>query len=360
MPTDGVLSARSTAWLSNNSEGLRGRFHNLIADINRARIFRYAIGVTLSMALAYAIAWPLSFLTPLLCAVILAKPLPVLPLKAGLLNMAVTLLSFLFGFIFTQLLLPYPFIYSLSLALVLFHAYYFLNRGGSFWLVLMILLSVLMMPLLSSINDGLALGVVIGFVWSGWLTVFMIWLVHFLVPDPEYVQFPAPKPFLKGYSAVAAKTALKSTIVVWPLALLFIANDWVSQMLVLIFAAIFTLMPELEKGRLAAKATLASTVIGGLAAWVAYLLLVAVPEYYFFIVIVFFFSLVFGMLIFSERKLAQLYPSAMTTLIVLLNGSMSSDTSFTETFIARLFLIVLAAFYVITALKVLHVDKSHI
>jgi hypothetical protein len=306
------------------------------------------------MALAYAIDWSLSFLTPLLCAVILAKPLPVLPLNAGLLNMAVTLLAFLFSFLFTLLLLPYPLIYSLSLAVVLFNAYYFLNRGGSFWLVLMLLLSVLMMPLLSSISNGLAFGVVVGFVWSGWVTIFMVWLVHFLVPDPETVQFPKRAGFQPGYSATAARTALKSTVVVWPLALLFVANDWVSQMLVLIFVAIFTLMPDLEKGKLAGAATLASTMIGGIAAWLAYYLLVAVPEYFFFVVLMLFLSLAFGNIIFSERRLAKLYPSAMTTLIVLLNGSMDADSSFTETFFVRLALIFLATIYVVFALKLLH------
>lgn len=342
-----------------NNKSLRSRYHALIADSTRARILRYALGVTLAMALAYAIDWPLSFLTPLLCAVILAKPLPVLPLKVGLLNMAVTLLTFTFSFVFTQLLLPYPLVYSLSLALVLFYTYYFLNRGGSFWLVIMQLLSLLMMPLLSSLNDGLALGVVIGFVWSGWLTILMLWLVHYLVPDPQTTPFPAAKPFQPGYSKPAALTALKSTLVVWPLALLFIANDWVSQMLVLIFAAIFTLMPDLEKGRLAAKATLISTVLGGLVAWLVYLLLVAVPEYFFFVLVMLFVSLGFGQLIFSQRKLARLYPSAMTTLIVLLNGSMAADSSFSETFFLRLLLIMLASLYVINALKLLHVYESN-
>ncbi|MFV2003920.1 MAG: DUF2955 domain-containing protein [Gammaproteobacteria bacterium] len=334
--------------------GIRGRYHFLIQDINRARIFRYALGVTLSMALANAIDWSLSFLTPLLCAVILAKPLPVPPLKAGLLNMAVTLLAFLFSFLFTLFLQPYPLIYSLSLALVLFNIYYFLNRGGSFWLVLMLLLSVLMMPLLSSISNGLAFGVVIGFVWSGWVTIFMVWLVHFLVPDPETVTFPKRPGFQPGYSAVAAQTALKSTVVVWPLALLFIANDWISQILVLIFAAIFTLMPDLEKGRLAGMATLASTLIGGVFAWLAYYLLVAVPEYFFFVILIFFLSLAFGDVIFSAKPLAKLYPSAMTTLIVLLDGSMDANSSFTETFFVRLGLILLATIYVVFALKLLH------
>lgn len=332
---------------------LRERYRKLIADIRQARIIRYALGIALAMALAYGINWPLSFLTPLLCAVFLARPLPVLPLKAGLLNMMATLLAFLFGFFFTLFLLPYPLVYSLALALVLFRIYYVFNRGGSLWLTLMLLLSVLMMPLLSSINEGLALGAVIGFVVSSWLTIFILWLVHYLVPDPETVSLPSRRPMQPGYSFAAAQAALKSTIVVLPVALLFIAGNWVQQLLVLIFVAIFTLVPDLEKGRQAGVDSLTSTLIGGLFAWGLYYLLVAVPEYYFFILLMFAASLVFGVIIFSSRPEAKFYPSAMTSVIVLLNGSMDAGVVFSETFFVRLTLILIAVIYVVFALKLL-------
>ncbi len=324
-------------------------------DITRARIVRYALGIALSMALAYCINWPLSYLTPLLCALFLSKPLPVLPLKVGVMNMLVTLVAFIFGFFFTQFLLPYPLAYSVALALVLFKTYYYLNRGGSLWLVIMLLLSVLMMPLLSSINEGLAIGVVLGFVVSSWMTIFILWLVHYLVPDPETVSLPPRRSMQQGYSFRAAQAALKSTIVVLPVALLFIAGNWVQQLLVLIFVAIFTLVPDLEKGRQAGIDSLTSTLIGGLFAWLLYVLMVAVPEYFFFILLMFAASLVFGRMIFSDRPAARFYPSAMTGLIVLLNGSMAAGAVFSETFFVRLLLILLATVYVVFALKALDI-----
>ena len=331
------------------------RYRVLIGDLKRARIIRYALGIALSMALSFGIEWPLSFLTPLLCAVFLARPLPVLPLKIGLLNMMATLLAFLLGFFLTLFLLPYPLVYSIALALVLFKTYYYLNRGGSLWLTLMLLLSVLIMPLLGSINEGLALNVVIGFVISSWLTIFILWLLHYLVPDPETVRLPPARDFRPVYSFPAAQAALKSTLVVLPLALLFIAGNWISQLLVLIYVAMFTLVPDLEKGRAAGTASFISTLIGGLSAWLVYYLLVAVPEYFFFVLLMLAVSLIYGMVVFSGKSAAKFYPSAMTGMIVLLNGSMDAGASFSETFFVRLGLIMLATTYVVFALKLLDV-----
>ena len=333
--------------------GLLGRYRAFIQDATRARILRYALGVSFSIALAYSIHWPLSFLTPILCAVFLALPMPVLPLKAGLLNMASTLLAFLFSFLATLIFLPFPLVYSLLLGLVLFNIYYYLNRGGSFWLVLMLLLSMLMMPLLSSINNGLALGVVIGFVWSGWVTIMLVWLVHFLAPDPVTARLPKRAGFKPGYAKAPAQSALKSTLVVLPLALLFIANNWTSQMLVMIFVAIFSLVPDLEKGRQAGADSFLSTVIGGVFAWGLYWWLVAVPEFFFFILLMLLVSLVFGQVIFSQKPMAKYYSSAMSGVIVLLNGSMAEGAVFTENFFTRLLLILLATLYVVFALKLL-------
>jgi len=47
------------------------------------RILRFAIGITLGMTLATGIAWPLSFLTPVLVGLLLSSPAP-LTLRAGL------------------------------------------------------------------------------------------------------------------------------------------------------------------------------------------------------------------------------------------------------------------------------------
>ena len=90
MSTETVRTSSFKAWL------------NVLAqDQNSIRIIRFAIGVTLSAALAYGINWPLSFLLPVLVSFMLSLPLPIPSLKAGLRNMLHTLMAFGIGLIFS-------------------------------------------------------------------------------------------------------------------------------------------------------------------------------------------------------------------------------------------------------------------
>jgi len=326
----------------------------------QTRTLRYAVGVTIASALAFAIEWPLSFLLPVLTAVFLALPLPKPTLQQGLRNARDTLFAFAVGFIFAQFILPFPVIYVPMLALALFHTYYHLNRGGSFWLVLMLLLCLLLMPMLVGVNEMLAIGVVQALVGSSWLTIGMVWLAHYLVPDAPVASVASPaakKPsgYQPGFLAPAAEAALKSTIVVMPIAIIFIANNWVSQLLVLVFAAIFSLSPNLDKGKEAGMNSIKSTLIGGAAACVFYWALVAVPEYHFLILLMFFASLSFGAAINSGRAIAKYLPSAMVAMIILVNSSLGEDASFSEVLLLRILLISMATIYVVIALKVLDV-----
>jgi hypothetical protein len=326
----------------------------LLTDPKQIKILRYAVGLTIASVLASGIAWPLSFLLPVLSAVFLALPLPKLTLSQGLRNMRDSLFAFAVGYIFTLFILPFPVIFVPLLALALFFTYYHLNRGGSFWLVLMLLVCLLLMPMLARIDEGLAIGVAFGLVTSSWLTLAMLWLSHYIVPDPpDSPGLPARPGFQPGYSAPAAELAMKSTIVVLPIAILFIANNWTSQILVMIFAAIFTLSPDLAKGKEAGINSITSTLIGGAVAFIVYWALVAVPEYHFLVLLMFFVSLGFGAAIYSGMPIAKYLPSAMVAMIILVNSSLSEGADFSEKFVLRVLLISIATIYVVVALKVL-------
>jgi len=326
----------------------------LISNPQHIRTVRYAVGLTIAIALAFGIAWPLSFLFPVLSAVMLALPFPKLTLSQGISNIGNTLFAFGVGFTVTQFILPHTVIFIPILGLLLFHTYYHLNRGGSFWLVLMLLLNLLLMPMLAGVNEGLAIGVVSGLVFSSWLTICLLWLAHYLVPDlPGGPVMPTPPGYQPGYSAPAAEAALKSTVVVLPIAIIFLANNWTGQILVMIFAAIFSLSPNLDKGKEAGKNSIMSTLIGGVVAFFVYWALVAVPEYYFLVLIMFFLSLSFGTVINSGVGMAKYLSSAMTAVILLVNSSLAEGADFSENFVMRVVLILLATIYVVVALRVL-------
>lgn len=333
--------------------GIRDLFSEIRSDLQSIRIMRFAVGVTLAVAIASAVEWPLAFLVPILTSVFLAMPLPMIPLKVGLANMLYTVAAFSIGLVFTLLLLPFPLAYMPMLALVLFNLYYMLNRGGSFWFVLMSLLAVLILPLLGNTDEGLAKGFAFGFVFSGWITIFMLWLAHLLVPDPVGSPQLPKKPGLQpGYSLPAAQAALKSTVVVLPIVIFFITFEFTGQLLVLVFAAIFTLSPEVSKGKAAGVSSMKSTVIGGLYAFVFYALIVAVPEYHFFVVLMFLTTLFFASNIFSDKPAAKYYASAFSTLYILVNSSLAEDADFTSAFLLRFLFILLATVYVVFSLMV--------
>jgi len=331
----------------------RAWLQSIARDQTRVRIVRYAVGVTLSAALAYGINWPLSFLLPVLVSFMLSLPLPAPSLAGGLRNMWYILIAFGFGLLFALFFLQFPVAFLLMLGLVMYHLYYYLNRGGSLWLTLMSFIAILLLSMLGNSHEGLASGVSLNFIWTGWLAVIMVWVSHLLLPDPEDAPFPAAPGFHSGYSRPAAEAALKSTIVILPLASLFFLFDLTSYMLVMIFAALFILKPELSAGKEAGINSLVSTLLGGAFAWVFYWLIVAVPEFWFYVALMSLTSLYFGMQVFSGKPTAKYYNSALIALLILVNGSMGEGAEFTEKFFMRVILITLAAAYIVTALKVL-------
>jgi len=331
-----------------------GLFAVLCHDQRSIRVIRFSVGVTLAVALAYGINWPLSFLMPVLTSVFLAMPIPAPSISQGLNNMMQTLIAFIFGIVFNLVFMQYPLVYIPMLGLVLFNIYYYMNRGGSFWLVLMLLLAVLIVPMMGTVNQALALGFADGFVLSGLLTVLMIWLAYGLFPDLDEVKALPKRPgFQPGYSRPAALLALKSTVAVLPIAIFFISFNLTGQLLVMVNAAIFSLSPDVAKGRQAGVKSIVTTLVGGAAAWVFYYVLVVVPEFYFLVILMLLTTMLFAMLIFSDRPRANYYGSAFVALLILVNSSMDAGSDFASNFIWRVIFLTLATIYIIVALRML-------
>ena len=113
----------------------------------------------------------------------------------------------------------------------------------------MSIIAILILPMMAQAHEGLATGFALGFIASGLLVLLMAWVTHWVLPDPPSDEAAPARPgFQPGYSPVAAMAALKSSIVVLPLATVFIALEWSGQALVMVFAAIFSLSPQMETG----------------------------------------------------------------------------------------------------------------
>ena len=323
-------------------------------DLRTVRTIRYAVGVTASVAIAFGLAWPLYILTPVFTGVFLSLPLPGPTLKQAFKLFGYVAVAFAIGLAFTMFLLPYPLIYLPALGIALFHIYYLVNRRGPVMLGLMSLIAVLVLSMLGNAHEALATVFALQFAGSMALAVLFYVLAHGLLPDPPGDHQALAHPgFQSGYSRVAALTALKSTITVFPLAILFISANLSGQLLILLYAAIYSITPDLAKGREAGMKGLFTTAIGGLAAMAIFWLIVAVPEYHFFITVMFLVSLIFAQNIFSDTPIAKYLPSAFVALLVLLSGGLGEDTNFTGKFFMRLILICAATLYVVGAMSVL-------
>lgn len=324
----------------------------LTRGLRRVRVMRFAVGATLAAAIAYAYEWPLFYLTPVLTISILSHPLPALGKKVVPMIGAV-LMSVALGMLFSLFLQPFPLVYIALLGLVIFHIYYFLNRRGPFFLCLMALLSVLILPMVGVLDEQLILWGGSYFAFSVSVALFICMLMGEIFPDPPGTPRRAPPAFQSGYVAPAAEAALRSTLAVLPIAVLFMAMQLYSQILVLVFAAALSFVPQASSGWAGGIKLLISTLIGCAAAIVVYWLLVAVPEYDFFLVLWFLMMTVFAGFIYSEHSLARYMGSAATAMTVLVSGSLGANASFFDNLVVRLLLIAAATLYVAVALTVM-------
>ena len=251
------------------------------------------------------------------------------------------------------LLLPYPLAHVPLLGLVLFRAYLWVNRGGSPNLVAMSLVAVMILPLMSMNQDSRDAGLVLSlsFLGSAGLAVFVQWMAHVALPDPGRPSAPSPSDTREMRSTTAS--ALKSTLVVLPVAVLFLVMNWASEVLVLVFVAIFSLTAEAAESRRKGKVMLAANLIGATATVVFYWLIVAVPEYAFFVTLMLLTMLCFGRAVFALDPLAEYMTPACIGLLVLIAGSMTPQADSMDRPFERAVMISLAALYTVAALGVL-------
>ena len=165
-------------------------------SIASVRILRLALGAGLAIGYSQAAGWDMSFVAPVFAIMLLALPMPVLPLKSGLLFVLV-----LSGAIYAGVFLLPLLIYQLAagvlvLTLLLFWSFYFPLTGGS--------------ALVGTFATvGLAITVAIG---RGSIDIFLdlaasvsinaaigiafVWLAHGLLPDSKaaHANMAGPPP----------------------------------------------------------------------------------------------------------------------------------------------------------------------
>jgi len=325
------------------------------AEAARTRkILRFSIGVTLTMALATAIAWPVSFLSAVLIGLLLSSPTP-LSLRTGFAFVAVVAIAMALSVVLAAVLVPHPLVFLAITGLLLFRIFHAASGGGNPLAVLWMIIGLLLVPLLmmSAPVAGLLIGVWITF--GAMVAVGLALLVQALIPEPPTVpDGPASAPVGGAPDpATRFRAAAISTLAIMPLMVVFYVFQLTQHIVVLIFAAILAITANSTTGSKMGVGLLVANIGGGVLTLVIYNLLVAAPDLQFFVALMFLTALLVAQQRFSDKPNASLYGSALNTVIIVI-GSVTTSTAEADTKVyLRLIQIGLAVVYIVAAVGLL-------
>ena len=325
-----------------------------VETLRTRRILRFAVGITLGMALATGIAWPLSFLTPVLVGLLLSSPAP-LSLRAGVGFVAITAVAMGASFVFSVVFLSYPVVFLALIGLLLFRVFYAASGDAHPLSILWMVVGFCAIPLvtLTSAQAGSIVAVYITI--GAAVAVAVALLVQGLIPDPVVPSAaaapPTPKPTPEASERF--RSAAISTLAVWPLLVFFYVFQLTGDLLVLIFAAILAISANLQAGFKGGIALIIANLGGGVVTILIFNLLVAVPEFGFFVVLMLLTTLLIGQRRFSDAPTAALYGSAMNTVLIVIGGITTSTGEAGAEIYVRITQIIIAVIYIVVALGLL-------
>lgn len=327
------------------------------ADPRQVAILRYAFGVAIATTVSLGVAWPVSYLTPLLTAVFLAPPGRPIPFKAGVGLVFMVAVACLFAMVFSAALLPYPIAYVLLMGWLLATIFYASASGAQPMFILWLLLALMLIPLLTIQSGELASSISQYLVLGAAAAVLFVWIAHAFFPPPPEPPTAAPATEsaapARPSQSERVRSALLSTVVVFPVVLLFTFFQLTGQLIVLVFVALLALNPSLQAGKQAGIGIIAANVAGGIVSILFYNLLVAVPWFPFLIVLTLLCGLLFGSFLFSDHKYAKLAGSGFTTVLLIIGSTTTSTDEAGGAVLARVLQITAAVLWIVIAFNVI-------
>jgi len=321
--------------------------------LRRRQIFRLTFGMTLSSAIAFGYAWPLSFITPVFAAKLLVSP-RALPPKA---QAAVLALLWLGTTVGTEILLPiqqYPAVHLTFSALMLFLLFYAKAGGTNPLLIVFLLIGVVVVPLIGSVDPRLARAVADGLFFGAFVAIATVYVSGALFPDPKELPAPAkPPPPPPPPQGERVRLALRSLVVLYPLVALFQLYSAVNAAVALVFAMMLSMEPTYGAHLKAGAGLIVANLAGGVVAVALYQLLVFVPSFPFFLLLTTATGLLIGNQIMAGTTVGKLLSAGITTVFIVLGPTLTGDAAAASALVTRLFLIGVGVVYVVLAFGLL-------
>lgn len=317
------------------------------------RALRLATGTALCLAISFAAALPIPFISPVLAVLLLTALNRALTLKAGLVLALVAMLTTGVGLLLIPVLRYYPFGGVLMVGTCLFLVFRFGIRGGNALIVTFLVIGLTMISAAGVAEFDLAAAVIGALVKGLLLAIAVVAVSHALFPEPANLPSPpvAPVPAPEE----SARVALRATLIVLPTFLLALI-DPASYLPIILKAVGLGQQSSTTNARHAGRELVGSTLLGGLLAvlfWCALSLFVHVWMF-------FLWMLLFGLVL--ARKLYSLsrtrfspgfWVNTLITLIILLGQSVQDSAAGKDVYTA--FAVRMSLFIVVTLYAVLMV-----
>jgi hypothetical protein len=335
------------------------------ASVASKRILRLAFGTALSLWISQAVGWTISYIAPVITMFLLAMPLAQPKPKFFVLVVVALTVSVYGSLIFLPLLLHQELVGLLLLSLVMFHAFYFTAKGGAPVLGTLVTMGLALTAAVGSVSVDALLGVAGGLVIGAVVGALVALVSHLVIREepaapPSEAQAPdAAKSAATLDLAPARHSAMRSVAIVFPILLwLLVSGASAANVAVMIKVSAMGQEVSRRSTRDAAKSLIYSTLVGGLAAVLAWQILSAWPSLSLYVLLVALAGLYFGRRIFADRGLsanADMWTYAFLTMIVVLAPAVldsSSGSAAGARFYDRLFMFGWATLYAVIAVYV--------
>ena len=332
--------------------------------IAQLRILRLAAGTSLSLWVSQLVSWPVAFVAPVITMFILALPLPALKLKAGISFVLVMLGSLYAGTLLLPSLTYQPAVGLLLLVVALFWSFYFTAKGGSPILGTFATLGIAMTTAIGSISIDAVFMLANALAFSTAVGIVFVWIAHAILPDAKAIDAPkpgaAPKPPAREIDLADARwSAFRSLLIVFPIALWFLLSPASSAYLpVMLKTASMGQQATNDDTKHAARSLIASTLIGGAAAMLAWNILSLAPTLSLYTLLIGIAALLMGPRIFKGPGMhpdGATWSYAYLTMIVILAPAVMDSiggASAGVKFVDRLVMFLGTALYAVVAVYV--------